>query len=357
MKALKLLCTALSVVLFCVLFSSCAGSNENSFFSLSDNYYIYSDFTSYPQTIKKMNLTTGEITPLCTDPLCTHDTDDCLFYEAVCCVTSGNTVFFTRSKNDVKLGSDGIYRVEESICSYDYDTGEFKILCSFDADNKSTAQGRLDCMNGYVYFYRSNPDTEFIEFKLYRVPESGGKITDLDLSVPWFHSKMFDGRIYFNDNVSVLYSTDELGGDKRIIKTYENNSQSGYSGFCDGKVYITNYFGDRYEFAEIDTKTGKERVRYTLTDGKPKLLVQTDDGIYFTIENKSIEEDESKGNYAYTEQFGGKIYRLDKNDKVTTVFDDPSVNILTLASTGKKIVVTKIIFGGDKNIREMFVLD
>ena len=168
---------------------------------------------------------------------------------------------------------------------------------------------------------------------------------------------MFDGRIYFNDNVSVLYSTDELGSDKRIIKTYENNSQSGYSGFCDGKVYITNYFGDRYEFAEIDTKTGKERVRYTLTDGKPKLLVQTDDGIYFTIENKSIEEDESKGNYAYTEQFGGKIYRLDKNDKVTTVFDDPSVNILTLASTGKKIVVTKIIFGGDKNIREMFVLD
>ena len=79
----------------------------------------------------KVNLTTGNTTTACIDPLCMHDSPDCPFYDCMGSMIDGEVIFFQRGQ--MLRGENG-YTGTEKLCTYHIATGQIHVLEEYSAE-------------------------------------------------------------------------------------------------------------------------------------------------------------------------------------------------------------------------------
>ncbi|MGN1410650.1 MAG: hypothetical protein ACI4XJ_10825 [Eubacteriales bacterium] len=349
-------------VILCVLLTLLSGCStvvrENSSDStMEDLYYFY----IRERNLYKYDLKTAEVTPACPDPLCDLG-EDCIFYDISYVRAEENTVFFIRCGTDSYTDRDGLTYVKESVCSYNYETGKTAVLCEMDSYRDSSVQGKLDYDSGYVYFYRQTPEPDVTEYSLYRVSEKGGKIEDMGLSVPMWHGAMYDGRLYFWDNINALYSTDLHGNDRRdeIIPdkpgriTICENTDDGFIYYC------VNYVGS-CEIGKLKLEDHSENHCKTIwetDEGTAASLYRVEKTLYFLLAGEKIPYETTADGQILYDEYGGKIYALSvMGGTPKAVYDEPDTHLRYLRACGDEIMVfCESLTDGERQFGQ-FVLD
>lgn len=327
------------ILICCFILSGCTTPQSSP--SLEDNtvesiYYFYTD----NRTLYKYNLLSGATSPVCTDPLCVHDRN-CFFSEVNYVCAHENTIFFSKSDTRTITTENGLTYITESICSFDYNTGQSTELCTLKSGSDSSLQGMLEFHDGYIYFYRQTPDPETIEFSLYRVPSSGGTPEDMELSVPMWHGAHYNNRIFFFDNVNTMYSTDIYGNNRtdevvlkspgRIILTRDTSN---------GYLYYSILYSGSHEIWRKDLTTQNHELLYTTESGIIASLYPTDSAIYFLISEKEIQYGQTADGRSIRDPYGGKVYKLDLEfKKCEIVYNDVNTHITYLRKSQNNIIV------------------
>lgn len=305
------------IFLICSLlfFLSCRSVPEQK---LSDNntvettYYFYlSDGVLY-----KYNLLTGDSSAVCTDPVCSHDSD-CFFAEANYVCVHENTIFFSKSDTRTLSEENGLKYITESICSFDYASGKSLELCKIKSGTDSSLQGMIEYYDGYIYFYRQTPDPEVTEFSLYRVSASGGAPENMGVSVPGWHSAVYNDRLYFCDDVNTLYSTDLYGNNRtnEVILEKPGRIVLGRD-TTDGCLYYSFIYADSSEIRKTDLTTKKNEKLYETSDGIIASLYRTDEALYFLIAGEEIQYGQTSDGRIMSDPYSGNLQARSEVRKV-----------------------------------------
>ncbi|MGN1410651.1 MAG: hypothetical protein ACI4XJ_10830 [Eubacteriales bacterium] len=178
MKHIRLIVILSLVVL---VFSSC-GDTADMAENQSSTRFIYRmangealDWDACAGMPVKVNLTTGKTTPVCIDPLCMHDTDECPFYNCFGCAADGTVLFFRRgllTRNE--KGFEGM----ETLCAYNEAMGDFKVLREY-ADSIICAGVKDNVLYYYTAEFQSENGELSCVYSLHCADGNSGKITDL----------------------------------------------------------------------------------------------------------------------------------------------------------------------------------
>ncbi|MBO4870325.1 MAG: hypothetical protein J5585_11515 [Clostridia bacterium] len=102
--------------------------------------------------VLKRSVHTGECTPVCTDPFCTHDNPNCRFHNSMYVKSIGNTMYAIKiDEGDV----DDKGNLKNSIYSYNVDTDEYKTIFEKDYPIRLSEMRRY---GRYLYFEVSGRD-------------------------------------------------------------------------------------------------------------------------------------------------------------------------------------------------------
>jgi hypothetical protein len=125
----------------------------------------------------KVNLVSGRTTPVCTDPLCMHDTEECPFYECNGCSVDGEILFYrrgmlTRDEN----GNTGT----EKLCACHVAEGKTRILREY-ADSLIFLGVRRDMLYYYTAEWGMEESDFVCTYRLHRADGKSGSVEDLSL--------------------------------------------------------------------------------------------------------------------------------------------------------------------------------
>lgn len=337
---MKLISTIITVIiLLLLLLTSCNVSNEQT---VSDTptvesiYYFFLD----SETLYKYNLQTGDVSRVCTDPNCLHDSN-CFFSGVNYVCAYQNTIYFSRTDFQTITEKNGLSYITESICSFDYSTGKSVQLCKFQSGTNSSLQGMLEYYDGYIYFYRSTPDPDVMEYTLYRVSTSGGNPENMGISVPMWHGSHYNDRLFFFDNVDTLYSTDIYGNNRvdEVILTspgriiLERDTSNGY-------LYYSILYNNSHEIWRKNLTSQKHEMLFSTDSGIVSSMYSTSSAVYFLIAGDEITYGKTSYGMPLTDPYSGKIYKLDLNSKKSEiVYDDINTHILYLRKSINNIIV------------------
>lgn len=180
-------------------------------------------------TLMRYDCKTGNLTSVCSDPLCTHDSPDCPFFGfTTIFYLYNNTVYYRRAYSYANYDANNVYKdtLEWSgFVSYNMDSSQMKVYNQFDSLDYFEYGKQIYVENYcfyYDYIYSDESDKEI--FAICRMDlntgESvilGGKNNQFSESDPNMLSQMFlftlDSRIYFTDG-KTIYSTDYDMNDK-----------------------------------------------------------------------------------------------------------------------------------------------
>lgn len=232
--------TILSFIFILVIsLFSCSKSNDMEtnatdlyFFRTSQGYDV-PDLSIFG-VILKINPVTSNTAPVCIDPLCTHDNDDCPLYNISGAIISGNTLFFTKIFKD----SIDIWRIKKCVLyAYDMQNGSIKTLETY-----TDIVIFLGAKDNYCYYIRTEcEETEsglIYKYLFCKADGKSGKIIELPLDKNYETSGGINNRDYPN-----IYAIEN----DRIFWCYS-----------DGKVfeiYTTNLDGKNKEILNIDVNT------------------------------------------------------------------------------------------------------
>ncbi len=102
--------------------------------------------------VLKRSVHTGECTPVCTDPFCTHDNPSCRFHTSMYVKSIGNTMYAIKiDEGDV----DDKGNLKSTIYSYNVDTDEYKTIFEKDYPIRLSEMRRY---GRYLYFEVSGRD-------------------------------------------------------------------------------------------------------------------------------------------------------------------------------------------------------
>lgn len=347
------------IILICSLlvFSSCSQSSGQT---ISDNNTVETTYYFYltAGVLYKYNLLTGDTSPVCTDPVCVHDSE-CFFAEVNYVCSHENTIFFSKSDTRTLTEENGLSYITESVCSFDYISGKRSELCKIKSGSDSALQGMLEYYDGYIYFYRQTPDPEVTEFSLYRVSVTGGTPVDMELSVPMWHGAHYNDRLFFFDNVNTLYSTDIYGDNRSNNVILQKPGRIVLSrDTTDGCLYYSIIYPEYNEIWKIDLTSEKNEKLYESSDGIISSLYRTDEALYFLIAGEEIQYGQTPDGRILKDSYAGKIYRIDLGSKkCETVYDNPDTHISYLRKSGNTIIVFSTELNADTVTNNRFVLN
>ena len=254
----------------------------------------------------RVNVKTAVATPLCPDPLCSHDSDNCPFYQAnsAWMPVMGQYIYFLSGYGYEK---EHHYNYSTRLCRFDLISGKREVL--FEPEDRTLTS--LSAFGGYVYFNcvsfeeirEAAPDqaegysvSVKRSFHIYRYDPTKDAVECLsDEAYDNFHEAyaMRDDRIYWNSYSSALsdYSTDldykqlrEESGEmvsgrmyNEYIYSLENLDFISYPG--NFPLYI-------YRLNRTNTDTGETAVVLDRFGGWPILH---EDNILFTKYNESLD--------------------------------------------------------------------
>jgi len=181
--------------------------------------------TSAPTTLLRMNLRTGNITTLCPDPLCDHNSSDCPFAGNITSFfIDDQTVFYRRSYNEYDSQSKKHDR-KRQLCIYDMKNMKLTVLKEEEIISQrsygETKQCLYDSINKQYYYndYVYDEKNDDYSWATYRMDITTGKETvfmknsSSDITERFLF--LLDDRIYFTDTFQI-YSTDLNLQDKQI---------------------------------------------------------------------------------------------------------------------------------------------
>lgn len=192
------------------------------FFNGTKSPFIHPEDTEYVKTLLRLDLTSGIISPVCADPLCTHSTQTCPFAGQISFFfLHDNKIFYNRSYS---VNDEKEYYGFHQFCSYDLDTMEFKIykqeeLVSGEPYGK---YARILFHGNYCYYCDLSYDSEkdISIWKIMRLDLDTGSevyLGDMENENGFVMEYLFiiGDRIYFRDAQSI-FSTDLDLNDKQV---------------------------------------------------------------------------------------------------------------------------------------------
>lgn len=234
-----------------------------------DGYvYIVSD------TLYRVNVSTGNVTTVCQDPICVHDSENCPLYGI-----GGSSIYYLSDDGSVCFpGSRGFVRYDaakmKTVLLDDYDGATFRsfgpeIYCGdyriydgfeYDAGKDEATYGvrRADLKNGGSSFFGGMTGAD-------------GKYVTLTAQ-PWFN---IGDRLYFEDGEN-FFSLDKEGGDRRDLFA----KKSGGRIFTDGEFI---YYQEADDFTNIWRRglEGGEAEIVVRDFYSPGTYMLTDEYIYY----------------------------------------------------------------------------
>ena len=294
----------------------------------------------------KYNVATGTYSPLCSDPICTHELwSDCKFAGVFTVRMNGEWVYFPKEDGLIQ-GADSQNKMRQSICSYNYVTGEYNVLYTIEEISKTGFRGRFEYYDGYIYFYQGVPDSKMEEFTMSRINVETKKVENLGWSFKIWHSVIIDNELVFSDGIKTLFKTDLY---------FKNRTE-----LIEVPIYIGNIFMQTannyvyYESIESYTSGAKSELnRINIKTGTNEKLFETTRIAYFKIIGEYFyflsEDPEPRLLYTneygekYYDRYGGKIYRSKLDGSEFELYyenDKQNINIKSIENCGKYLVTT-----------------
>ncbi len=125
----------------------------------------------------KVNLVSGRTTPVCTDPLCMHDTEECPFYECNGCAVDGEILFYRRG---MLARNESGYTGTEKLCACEVAEGKTRVLRDY-ADSLIFLGVRGDKLYYYTAEWEREEDGLVCTYRLHRADGKSGSVEDLPL--------------------------------------------------------------------------------------------------------------------------------------------------------------------------------
>ena len=315
----------IAAVLLSALLVSC-GSKETKdpFF---EDYYFFPGIDRGAQTIMKLNVTTGSITPLCDDPLCEHD-KNCKFTgvnSSSILTETGNKLYFSR-RNESDFTRE--------IFSYSPESQSVELV--FKTEPSGTVNGEFlgrsnfSIRNGYIWNRCESPDGTK---KLERISLKNKKRVELPESAKIPMRGMYEGKFIYpilddGEYLSRGFALGDLDGnftktyatDKYIQVVESEQIENGTIIFdCpyeeDGKY---NY--ERQTLWVCDLKTGEQKLIHD--DFGDFHFVRVGNYIYYLnyVDDPVEVGFDRNHNKTKHNMTGGKIMRLDVTTGEETLF-------------------------------------
>ncbi len=195
---------------------SCGGQNNEPDGKMYTDNYVYtmwkpSDTSAH--TLYRIDVLSATGTPVCPDPLCGHDTNECPFYSINTegSGIAGSGIYYLRGSVPMKYC--------RQVCRFDLESGKLAILY----ENSAATIARLFVFDDYVYFLElvgDGKESPTYTFHLMRYSIRDGKTTDLGNTGAAKNTDIYasvDGRLYWEDagGAETYFSTD-IDGKNRM---------------------------------------------------------------------------------------------------------------------------------------------
>ena len=226
--------------------SACGQSSDEVY--MGGSSYIYDNilyFTEHAH-LKYTRLDTGETAFLCHDPLCKHDTEDCIAYLpdgffnhlVVDETASKNGVVLYVSYSYLKNTTD--FEQVHGIARIDFAEGKREMF----ADGLDcSAINQLSIVGDKFYFIATNTDDYY--YKIFILDRSGRNLTQLTETVEnnYLFCAIEDGYFYYSDDFGNIYRTTDFSTQDLLYTSkhhYGFYIHNGYLYYCDDEVYELN---------------------------------------------------------------------------------------------------------------------
>lgn len=208
---------------------SCGGqNNEPDGKTYTDNYVytMWKPSDTSAHTLYRIDVLSATGTPVCPDPLCGHDTNECPFYSINTAGSgiAGSGIYYLRGSVPMKYC--------RQVCRFDLESGKLAILY----ENSAATIARLFVFDDYVYFLElvgDGKESPTYTFRLMRYSIRDGKTTDLGNTGAAKNTDIYasvDGRLYWEDagGAETYFSTDidgknRMDGDRLPDRTRSGN--------------------------------------------------------------------------------------------------------------------------------------
>ncbi|MBO5274475.1 MAG: DUF5050 domain-containing protein [Clostridia bacterium] len=241
-------------------FSSCTQPAENTY--MGGSSYVYDNVLYFTEHnyLKYTRLDTGKTAILCYDPLCKHDTEDCIaylpygfFYHLV--------VDEASSKNGVVLYVSCCYR--KSITDFDQVHGIARIDIAegkremFANGLACSAINQISIVGDKFYFIATNTDDYY--YKIFSLDRNGRGLTQLTETseINYLLCAIEDGYFYYSDDFGNIYRTTDFTTQELLYTSkhhYGFYIHGGYLYYADDEVYELN---ENPDLPAYDYQTGE----------------------------------------------------------------------------------------------------
>lgn len=229
-KLLSIVCT------LSLLFTACGSKTENSRnqSDSSEPVYIHSSRNCYDDGMIYYNnkamyydYATGESTPLCAKPNCSHTVSGCVAnIVGECPVMYNDYLYFFNSVQDIKeTGDSREFYIDSKLCRVSLDSSEVETVAEFTDSAPHECDGCV-IYNNELYFTASDMNPQTDDYGMIYSSTSGGEhyICGINLKTGEY------------TNYGIIYD-----GDKQY-EAASHSSSPMISGFYDGKIYINYSF-------------------------------------------------------------------------------------------------------------------
>ena len=252
----------------------------------------------------KVNLVSGKTTPVCTDPLCMHDSEECPFYECAGSAIDGEILFYRRG---MLSRNESGYTGSEKLCACAVAEGKTRVLRDY-ADTLVFLGAHRD----RLYYYTAEWDREgealVCTYRLHLADGKSGTIEDLPLPETYRTVGGFtDSRDYprilsfggdciwwvktGEDLTSTIFRSGPKGEDWTEVKTGLRTLANAYAGDYGYSLGISVELadpGDRRGENNGTTTYSLTRTRLDSGDGAPEKIADNIGSSNFLVTDRYI---------------------------------------------------------------------
>ena len=248
----------------------------------------------------RLNVKTGLRTDVCTDPLCTHDTENCPFYGLWTYFIDGDTVWFTAETKNYDSSATR-RKSKKCICTYDIRTQKRTLI--YEIPDDGTGYHLLGIFDGYLYYVRSQyrenvtaakSEADYIRYYCRCEPKKIGNSKQEEIILTLKNEKQGDySDVYYMTETEVFLRA--AGEEKILIRADRKLTEFETLQFEDYNISTARIGNYAYYL-----KCGDEALEYvTDTDGKGKPVMNEDGtpkliplyGLYYTKRDLITGED------------------------------------------------------------------
>lgn len=197
----------MTVLLIFSILTSCSSSNTPDGITGSGKFIYcmesgekmdFNTSSGMPAVIDPVNYS---VRPLCSDPLCMHDSDECPFYNCNGCAADGGIMFFRRgwlTRNET--GFEG----SEILCTYDPADGKISVIDSYQGSIIYAGISK-DVFYYYIAEFSTGADGLSCVYKLHKADGRTGAVTELQTDEEY---KTVGGYTSSNDYPTIISVVD-----------------------------------------------------------------------------------------------------------------------------------------------------